>query len=262
MVYMLPQAPGTMPYQTPLLAQILQGMGPMGQALGAPDQNGNQGGVAAVLQAMQQRKPLQQFMGMPPTPQGQPSPLGPAGQVPVNKLRQVSDIAGKGGVGGILNQQSGMTLYMTPDGQLSMQPSPGAIPIGGYKGPAAADAVRKSKHEKFMEEHAAVMEKLKSANTDNLSAEDKKMVALARINAQALSNPIADFSDEDMATMRDTIKNVNRILSKSAGMDGSSSTPSRPAGGKKRVKVRGPKGERGTVEEGDKLPQGWKVVNE
>ena len=103
------------------------------------------------------------------------------------------------------------------------------------------------------------MDALRQKSSDtSLSADDKRVISLARINSTALSNPVADFSEEDMATMRDTIKKANAILSKSAGMSDDSTAPDK--GGKKRVKVKGPDGQTGTIVAGDKLPDGWSVV--
>lgn len=241
MVQFIPSAPGTTAW-APQRPSLLEQIGPLlsgaGQAMGGADANGNQTGIAAVLQAMHQRQPLQQFLKMPPTPDGQASPLGPMGQVPVNRIKQMQDITGKTGISSILNNSSNTTLYMEPTtGGLSMTQTPGSIPIGGYKGPAAAAAVGHSKHEQLMNDHIALADKLKAATADaSLSAEDKKIVALARINAQALSNPMADFSDDDQAMMRETLKKANAILSKSAGIgaDKSSFKPGE-AGGKKNI---------------------------
>ena len=155
MVQFIPQAQGSQSFPPDKLqgvAAILQGLS---QAMGAPNAQGQSGGAAAVLNAMRNKQPTYQRLGMlapsaplQPGAQGPvapPNPLGPLANMPFNKFQQLSDTLGKGGISSILGNQAGTTLYMDPaTGSLSMNQTPGSVPIGGYKGPAAATAIQKS----------------------------------------------------------------------------------------------------------------------
>jgi hypothetical protein len=51
-----------------------------------------------------------------------------------------------------------------------------------------------------------------------MTPEERKTVAAARLAAQALNSPVADFSDEDMANMRTLIKDAEKVLTKGTGV--------------------------------------------
>ncbi len=76
-----------------------------------------------------------------------------------------------------------------------------------------------------------------------MSPEDQKRMAMMRIYANILSKPGGEAK----------LPRIQAILSKQLGGGGGGT-------GKPRVKVRGPNGESGTIEQGDKLPDGWKAL--
>lgn len=251
MVQYIPSPAGTTPYpQNNRIGQIFEILKAFGNMMGGVDERGNKTGIASIKQAMDMKQPLSQYLHMPqqvpdrpvtmgpmgpvnlsqtargmpgaaPMPNvtgNAPNPLGVWAGVPADKFHDMMNMVGKTGVSSILGAQQSM--YMDPNtGSVSYTPGPGLVPIGGMKPPQAYNAVATGKRLELARMHNELMTKLGDSKIESsLTPEEKMTIALAKISSQALSNPMADFSDQDQEVMRQNVIRANEILSRKSGV--------------------------------------------